>query len=136
MRSVPENRFESAWSSGLGQVSHGMLTYSQFVDEHLAVRLLKTAVMACRGDRAVDLVICLNNRLGIPAIDCSAKGREAFPDPGEIAVGPTHRSKVPNDGLEHVHRLIVIDDVDKLECRNPGPAVWRKLDEPFRGEPD
>ena len=113
-----------------------MLAYSQFVDQHLPVRLFKTAVVACRGDRAMDLVICLNNRLGILPSDCSAKDREAIPDPGKIAVGPTHRSKMPNDGLEHVHRLIVIDDVNKLECRNPGPAVWRKLDEPFRGEPD
>ena len=118
----------------LGQVAHGMLTCSQFVDEHLAVRLLKTAVMACRSDRAVDLIICLDNRSGIPASNCSAKGRETCPDRDEIAVGPTNRRKVPNNRLEHVHRLIVIDDIDELECRNPGTAIWLKLDQPFRCE--
>lgn len=122
------------WSSGLRQVARSMLAYTQFIDQHLAVRLLKTTVMACCGDRAVDLVICLDNRLGIPTSNGGAKGREAFTDRDEIAIGPADRRKVPDDRLEYVHRFVVIDDVDKLECSDSGTAVRLKLDQSFRSE--
>ena len=43
---------------------------------------------------------------------------------------------MPDDGLEYIHRLIVIDNIDKLQCSDPSTAIWLKLDEPFRREPD
>jgi hypothetical protein len=87
--------------------------------------------MARGGNRPMDFIIASNDGLGIFPCDRGAKFLKVLFNDVKVSVGSSYRSKMPNNRLQYVHRLIVVDDIDELQRRNLCAAVGFQLYETF-----
>lgn len=114
----------------------GMLRDPELIYQHLLIGLFKAAVMARGGNCAMRIVIGLDDLFSSLLRDCLSKQFDRLFDCGDVRIRSAHASEVPNRWLEHIHRFVMIDNVDKLKCGNASALVRLQVDQPVGGQTD
>src|SRR5580698_9438581 len=113
-----------------------MLRDTQFIDQHSAVGLLKTAIVTGRGDGAMQAEIGENDRIGIPPRKRIAKVRQTRLDHRQVVRRSPDGREIAYQWQEDIHRFVMINNVDELHRSDLGAAIRLKFDKVVRSKAD